>query len=181
MVILIAGATHTGKTRFAQTLLETYGYPYLSLDHLKMGLIRAGMTDLTPSDDDKLTDLLFPIAGEMIKTAIENRQNLIVEGCYIPYDWQRAFDETYLREIKYICLVMSEAYIRANFDSILQYAGVIETRINDSDCTMERILSENQTVLNQCRAHGVNHLLIDREYPTVFAEDWLDGAAEHVI
>ena len=50
-----------------------------------MGLIRSGHTTLTPeSADDALTDYLWPIVREMIKTAVENRQNLIVEGCYIP-------------------------------------------------------------------------------------------------
>ena len=86
MIILIGGATHTGKTAYAQKLLEKYKYPYLSIDHLKMGLIRSGQTDLTPMDDDKLTDYLWPIVREMVKTAIENGQNLIVEGCYIPFD-----------------------------------------------------------------------------------------------
>ena len=53
MIILIGGASHTGKTFLAQKLLEKYGYPYLSMDHLKMGLIRSGHTALTPMDDDK--------------------------------------------------------------------------------------------------------------------------------
>ena len=93
MIILIAGASHTGKTVLAQKLLERAGYPYLSIDHLKMGLIRSGQTKLTPMDDDKLTDYLWPIVREMVKTAIENGQNLIVEGCYIPCDWQKDFEE----------------------------------------------------------------------------------------
>ena len=97
MVILIAGASHTGKTALAQKLLEKYGYPYLSIDHLKMGLIRSGQTQLTPCDDEELTDYLWPIVAEMIKTAIENRQNLIVEGCYIPFDWKRSFETDYLK------------------------------------------------------------------------------------
>ena len=50
MIILITGASHTGKTMLAQKMLEKYGYPYLSIDHLKMGLIRSGNTDLTPED-----------------------------------------------------------------------------------------------------------------------------------
>ena len=89
MIILITGATHTGKTLLAQKLLERYCYPYLSIDHLKMGLIRSDNTTLTPADDDALTAYLWPIVREMIKTAIENRQNLIVEGCYIPFDWRK--------------------------------------------------------------------------------------------
>lgn len=90
MIILIAGASHTGKTVLAQKLLEKYKYPYLTIDHLKMGLIRSGNTELTPiSDETKLTTYLWPIVREMIKTAIENKQNLIVEGCYIPFDWEK--------------------------------------------------------------------------------------------
>ena len=71
MIVLIAGASHTGKTLLAQRLLEAYRYPYLSIDHLKMGLIRSGQTFLTPMDDDRLTGYLWPIVREMVKTAIE--------------------------------------------------------------------------------------------------------------
>ena len=98
MIIIVTGASHTGKTVLAQRMLEKYKYPYLSIDHLKMGLIRSGNTDLTPEDDDELEGYLWPIVREMIKTAIENKQNLIVEGCYIPYDWRRDFADEYLSE-----------------------------------------------------------------------------------
>ena len=88
MVIFITGASHTGKTNLAQKLLEKYHYPYLSLDHLKMGLIRSGKTNLTPmSAREDLTAYLSPVAREIGKTAIENQQNLIIEGCYIPAGW----------------------------------------------------------------------------------------------
>lgn len=115
MIVLITGASHTGKTTLAQKLLETYKYPYFSIDHLKMGLIRSGYTKLTPEDDDQLTDYLWPILREMIKTAVENQQNLIMEGCYIPFDWSKDFEKEYLKDIKYYCLVMSETYIKQNF------------------------------------------------------------------
>lgn len=164
MIILIAGASHTGKTKLAQELLEKYKYPYLSIDHLKMGLIRSGHTELTPkSDDEELTAYLWPIVCEMIKTVIENEQNLIVEGCYIPYDWQKDFDKWYLPEIKSIFLVMTERYIRSHFDSIKKYANIIENR-GDDDCTPELLIADNQKVLEQCEANQQKVLLIDREY-----------------
>ena len=100
MVIIITGASHTGKTLLAQRMLEKYKYPYLSIDHLKMGLIRSGYTNLTPEDDDAMTEYLWPIIREMIKTAVENQQNLIVEGCYVPFDWRRDFDARYLKDIQ---------------------------------------------------------------------------------
>lgn len=164
MVILIAGASHTGKTAYAQKLLEKHGYPYLSIDHLKMGLIRSGQTDLTPMDDDKLTEYLWPIVREMVKTAIENRQNLIVEGCYIPFDWQKDFDESYLKEIQYLCLVMSRKYIEEQFAEIRNYANVIERRLDDSELSREVLIAENEANLQGCIAHGLPHILIHESY-----------------
>ncbi len=163
MIILITGASHTGKTALAQKLLEKYKYPYLSIDHLKMGLIRSGNTELTPMDDNELTEYLWPVVREMIKTAIENKQNLIVEGCYIPFTWQDDFDKEYLDNIKYYCLVMSENYIKNHFEDIMNYASVIENRLND-DCAIDNLLQDNMQLLELCKKHNANYVLIDNEY-----------------
>ena len=164
MIILIAGASHTGKTALAQKLLEKYHYPYLSMDHLKMGLIRSGNTELTPMDDGALPAYLWPIVREMIKTAIENRQNLIVEGCYIPFDWEADFTPEYLEHIRYYCLVMSEQYIRNHFADIKGYANIIVNRLDDSGCTMESVLADNQEMLSLAQKYHVNYILIEDEY-----------------
>ena len=164
MIILIMGPSHVGKTNFAQKLLEKYHYPYVSIDHLKMGLIRSGNTTLTPlSDDEDLTSYLWPIVREMVKTAIENQQHLIVEGCYIPFNWKDDFDEAYLQHMRCYCLVMSEQYIREHFDDIKKYANVIEQRIDD-DLKLEAVLMENKTALDLAIQHNVNYMLIDSEY-----------------
>lgn len=165
MVILITGASHTGKTALAQKLLETHHYPYLSIDHLKMGLIRSGNTPLTPEDDEALENYLWPIVREMVKTAIENRQNLIVEGCYIPLSWKRDFSEEYLPHIRFCCLIMTERYIRRHFQDILGYANVIEHRLEDSGCTMESVLEDNRRYLARCREANCPYVLIEDAYP----------------
>lgn len=165
MIILITGASHTGKTALSQRLLEKYHYPYLSIDHLKMGLIRSGQTELTPmSKDSLLTEYLWPIVREMVKTAIENKQNLVVEGCYIPFDWANDFEAEYLEYIQYYCLVMSEKYIRNHFDDIKAYASVVENRIDDEYCTMDMLLRDNAEILEKCQEHGANYILIDEAY-----------------
>ena len=165
MVVIITGASHTGKTVLAQKLLEKYKYPYLSIDHLKMGLIRSGNTDLTPLSDDKLlTSYLWPIVREMIKTAVENEQNLIVEGCYVPFDWTEDFDREYLENIRYYCLIMSEKYITAHFSDIKKYASVIEKRLDDEECTLENVLADNAESLKLAQLHKVNYILIDDSY-----------------
>ena len=146
MVFLITGASHTGKTALAQRLLEKYRYPYLSVDHLKMGLIRSGYTTLTPEDDEALTGYLWPVVREMVKTAVENRQNLIVD----------------------LCLVMSEGYIRSHFADIKGHACDIEDRGDDSWCTLEGVLADNAQYLALCRQYHCPYFLIDGEYPADF-------------
>lgn len=164
MILLIAGASHTGKTLLAQKILEKTGYPYLSIDHLKMGLIRSKNTDLTPESSDRaLTDYLWPIVREIIKTAIENSQNLVIEGCYIPFDWEKDFDGRYISHIKYCCLVMSEQYIKTHYHDIIKYENAIEMR--RSDYIAQELIRDNKEALEMCRLHGVNYLFIDSVYP----------------
>ena len=164
MIVLITGASHTGKTALADRLMKKYGYPYLSIDHLKMGLIRSGQTNLTPlSEDDDLTAYLWPIVREMIKTAIENEQNLIVEGCDIPLDCEKDFSPEYLENIKLYCLVMSENYIENHFEDIVANANVIERRLEDS-LDVNEVKSDNARYLKMAKEYDANFILIDDEY-----------------
>ena len=71
MIILITGASHTGKTLLAQKMLEKYNYPYLSIDHLKMGLIRSGNTELMPEDDEAA---IFHLIGDGI---LKDRKSVV--------------------------------------------------------------------------------------------------------
>ena len=164
MIVLIGGSSHSGKTLLSQKLLDKYKYPYISIDHLKMGLIRSGNTDLTPEDDDKLTDYLWPIVREIVKTAIENKQNLIIEGCYIPFNWKDSFDKDYAKQIKYICLIMTKKYIEDNFSDIKNYANIIEKRLDDSSCIKEELIKDNELNLNMCKKYNCDYVLIDNNY-----------------
>lgn len=163
MIYLISGATHSGKTLLAQRLMETLHISVLSQDHLKMGLIRSGQTDLTPMDDDKLTDYLWPITREIIKTAIENHQSLIVEGCYIPFDFERELDKCYLDEIQAVWIVLSEQYIKTHEKEIIEYGNVIERRMENSVDSNE-LIAENQKILRECEAHHLNVIEVKQEY-----------------
>jgi len=167
MIILITGASHTGKTLLAQRMLEDYKYPYLSIDHLKMGLIRSGQTSLTPMDDDALTEYLWPIVREIIKTAIENKQNLVVEGCYVPFDWRKDFTEECLAVIRFICLVMTGDYIDQHFDDIVGNSSVIESRKDDSNCTLAALKEDNKHYREGFLKAGEQVTLIDESFEQV--------------
>ena len=170
MIILIAGASHTGKTLLAQRMLEKYKYPYLSIDHLKMGLIRSGNTVLTPEDDDALTDYLWPIVREIIKTAIENKQNMIVEGCYIPFNWRTDFDERYLPFISFICLAMTEEYIDSHYHEIIGHESDIESRLMEADCTPDDLKECNRWYIDTFGSAGENVILIEDDYNKALTE-----------
>ena len=164
MIIIISGASHAGKTLLAQKLVEKYRFPAFSIDHLKMGLIRSGNTDLTPlSSDEELTAYLWPIVREMIKTALENGQNLIVEGCYVPVDWKKDFSHEEQKQIRSYLLIMSEGYIRNHFDDIKAYACVIENRLDD-DFAIEEALADNARLLAEAQRCGAEYILIDKAY-----------------
>ncbi len=165
MILLIAGASHTGKTLAAQKLIEQYRYPCLSLDHLKMGLIRSGICSLTPeSDERELTPYLWNIAREIIKTAVENQQNLIIEGCYIPFDWKKDFESRYQPHIHALWLIFSPEYIRRFYKNIRKYAHIIETRLTDHTDAPEIMIEENSYNLHMCRVHGCSYLRMDEKY-----------------
>ena len=164
MVILIAGTSHTGKTYLAQKLLEKYKYPYVSIDHLKMGLIRSKYTNISVEDDENLTKYLWPIVREIIKTNIENNQNIIIEGVYIPFNFKDDFSEEYLKNIKYVCLIMTEKYIKNNIENILKYENVIENRLYKDNINIDEFIEENKYNLDMCKKYDYNYILIDDKY-----------------
>lgn len=189
MVILLGGSSHVGKTLVAQKLMERLGFPYLSLDHLKMGFIRSGMTTLTVNDDWEMRYWMWPFVAEVVKTAIENHQNLIVEGCYIPHNWKDSFtapndspkhnDSTfsktdvlesstsfvdYMAVIRSVFIVMSRSYIEQHFDLIKDCANVIEKRLDDSGLDLERLVMCSEGFKEDCIANGTSLVEIDEAY-----------------
>ena len=168
MILLIAGTSHTGKTKLAQKLMERYHWPYMSIDHIKMGLIRTGMLPLSPCDEEALTPALWPMLREIIKTAIENDQNLIIEGCYVPFDWRDSFDGEYLPHIRALWLIMTRAYIETRFGDIRAHASDIECRGEDEGLEPGWLIADNERNLEGCQRHGCPYLLIDQNYEV----DW---------
>ena len=165
MIILLGGSSHVGKTFFAQKLLECLHYPYISLDHLKMGFIRTKMTSLTVEDDLEMRDFLWPFVAEIIRTAIENSQNLIIEGCYIPEYWKTSFSKDELENIRSVFLVMSEEYLRAYFQDVCRYANVIENRIYDEP-DLDRLILCSKEFRECCIRNKTPYIEIDGSFDT---------------
>lgn len=176
MVYLIGGSSHVGKTLLAQKLMERYGIPYVSLDHLKMAFIRTGKTTLSVEDDYEMRYFLWPFVAEWVKTAIENNQNLILEGCYIPDSWQESFDESYLSQIRCVFLVMSEEYLRSHFSDVADYANVIERR-KDDHLDLERLIACSKGFKEDCIAADIPYC----EITDVFDLEWITDRIAAVL
>ncbi len=88
MILFIYGPTHAGKTLLARRLARKTGALALSLDLLKMSLIRSGMLPCTPLEDEKIEQLMWPAVRELVQTALENDEDLIVGGDYLPSEWR---------------------------------------------------------------------------------------------
>jgi putative acetyltransferase len=163
MVILIAGASYVGKTLLAQKLLEKYRIPYLSMDHLKMGIYRNDNDcGFNPESEDKvITEKLWGIIKGIIMTNIENDQNIIIEGCYFPESINDLGKE-YLNKIIFLYIIFSEQYIQKNImEKIYKNKNVIENRGYDfggeymKDYTLINI--KNKEI---CKNNGIKYFEI---------------------
>ena len=163
----------------AQRLLEKYKIPYLSIDHLKMGLCRANVDcGFTPTDsNEKIEQHLWPIIKGIILTNIENGQNIIIEGCYLFPNRLKEFDEQTLKYIIPVFMGFSERYIQKNFVSgILENMSVIEMR-EENDLTIEDFISGNDKLKGLCEESNVAFFEIDKDYETEIKKvyDWIDS------
>ena len=172
MVILLGGASLSGKSAAAIKVAKKYGYEVISLDLIKMGLIRSKMTSLTPLNDDELTLFMWPMVREMIKTAVENKRNVVFEGAYIPFGYEKDFDSSYLEDIRCVFLILSERYLQNNFDAVLSHCFDAEFRGKDFTCDRQSLSEENSKILQECRRRKYSYILIEDFY-RVEAEDIL--------
>ena len=90
--------------------------------------------------------------------------NVTVEGCYIPFDWRNSFDERYLQSIKFICLAMSDEYIDSHFEEIKSHGSDIETRLDDSYCTVEQMKLDNHQIIDGYQSNGEKITLITENF-----------------
>ena len=104
------------------------------------------------------------VVEQSMQTSIENNQNFIIEGCYIPFYWKDDFEKSYLKQIKYICLIMTEKYIDTNYNNIKLYENVIEDRKCPGDIDIEELKQENKNNLELCKKYGNDYILIHDEY-----------------
>jgi putative acetyltransferase len=172
MVILIGGATRTGKTLMAQRLMEKYGYPYTSVDHIKMGLYRGLKDDkYNPEQDYKLlAEELWPVVKGIIMTAIENKQNLILEGCYILPYMADDFTDEYRKEIIPFFILFSDEYIKTSYPVIFDNQSVIELRDGDDLEPMGRLLELHDELRNMCIEAGADFIDIHQDYENEIKE-----------
>jgi len=162
MIILIAGESHVGKTALANRLIKITGYPCISTDHLKMGLIKGGYADFCIEDQDefiaaKMQKMLMGI----IEVCLENKQNIIMEGNCLTPDLLKKVKHP---EVYSIVLVLSEKYFKNHSEDIAKYENVIEKRKFPLDFTLSDLMEGNIKWKNECIKHDISYFEIENDY-----------------
>ncbi|EAH6236743.1 adenylate kinase [Campylobacter upsaliensis] len=166
MIILIGGESHTGKTLLAQRLLEIYHYPYMSLDHLKMGFIK-GLENppFSVEEDSKITAFLWRIVVGIIETCIENEQNLILEGINLtPKNVRNLLDSKPFAPIKVLFLIFSKHYILKHYHTIKLKENTIEKRKESYVASKEQLIKEHSALKEQCKKYKLPFIEIQEDY-----------------
>jgi|SRR5690625_1456384 len=181
MIILISGVSGIGKTLMAQKLLEKYKIPYLSMDHLKMGLYR-GKEDcgFTPLDrTEVIGDKLWPILKGIMMTNIENDQHLIIEGCYIQPHYLKEFETNYSKKMIPVFFGFSRNYIQENFTSkIIKYRNKMERRSTPEERTITELMEEHKEFKAKCADAGIRYFEVKHDYDNEILNiyDYIDAA-----
>lgn len=183
MVILIGGVSCTGKTVLAQKLLEKYKIPYLSIDHVKMGLIRGSKyCDFSATDGDvELSYKLWPIVKGIIMTNIENGQHIILEGCYLPPEHIRDFEQEYLDQIISLYIVFSKSYIEKYFYSgIIDHRSEIEQKECDNYMKQDNFIKLHSQMKEFCTKNNAKFFEIKDDYESEMNKvyKWIDEQIE---
>ncbi len=177
MIVFLGGESCTGKTRLAQTLLEHYSIPYLSLDHLKMGWIRAGQASFqADSPDETIAAALWPIVKGIAQTAIENRQHLTMEGCYLLPSLMDEFRQQFPSQTLCFAIGFSAGYIQNHLDSgILANRCVIEYRKFPEERSAEEMIRQHRHWKTQCGRYHIPYFEIEADYPQAIARivEWV--------
>jgi 2-phosphoglycerate kinase len=179
MVILIGGVSCSGKTLMAQRLLEKYKIPYLSIDHLKMGLIRGNKyCDFKATDSDaSITDKLWPVIKGIIMTNIENNQHIIIEGCYIPPEQVKDFAPEYMSQIIPFYIGFSKNYIEEHMiTGIIEHRSEIELKDYDDYMNQENFIAMHTRLKEQCEKNDALFFEINENYEQEMKQvyAWID-------
>lgn len=183
MVILLGGVSCTGKTVMAQRLLEKYKVPYLSIDHIKMGLIRGNKyCHFSATDsDNEITSKLWPVIKGIIMTNIENGQHIIIEGCYLPPEQIWDFEPDYLKQIISLYIGFSKHYIEKNYTSgIIKHMSKIEQRICDDYINQDDFIKLHSQLKELCWNNNARFFEINDDYEGEMNNiyNWIDKEIE---
>ena len=72
--------------------------------------------------------------------------------------------EEYVKEIQYICLIMTEEYIKNNYQDIIKYENIIQQRKQQESIDIENLIEENKYNLNMCEKYKNRYILINDKY-----------------
>jgi len=135
LVILIGGATRSGKSILSRRLAANLGWPILSLDVLKMGLSRAvpslGIDPASPSA--AVGRVMWPLIRAMLENAVETASDYIFEGDMLLPHQVAELQATRTGEVVACFLGYRHLQPEQKLAAIRRYGGLPNDWLNEHD------------------------------------------------
>jgi predicted kinase len=87
-LVLITGASGTGKTQLAHALAAAIGCPAICRDEIKEGMVLTCGDGFTPAPGDALTRRTFPLFFDVIRLLLEGAASVIAEAAFQDRVWR---------------------------------------------------------------------------------------------
>lgn len=144
MVVIITGASCTGKTMLTKRLIDTCGVKQIAMDSIKMYLFRNDNNcGFTPTDSNRfIGGKIWSVIKKEILNAIDNGTDLIIEGAYF-----------------------SPEYIRKQYNlGIIKHRHIVKKRAYEEDRAPEVFIKYHNVLKEKCIEYGQRYYYIESDY-----------------
>jgi hypothetical protein len=170
LLLFIGGAARTGKGILARRLLVECQLPYLSLDVLKMGLVRgAPEFEIDPNAGSIVVgERLWPLVREMSASLLRDDVDYVIEGELLPKH-VAALQQAHPAQVKACFLGYTTVAPEQKVRDIRAYAGLPNDWPSDySDSDLLSIISReiefSRYLKAECAANDVPYFDTSRKF-----------------
>jgi len=185
MIILISGASHTGKTMLAKRLCERYQIPYKNIEYIKQHMLLSADSDginvgnALESNKYVLSENVWFIVENIVRDGLEKGEGMVLDGNFLPPHRVRALDDVGVISMH---LIFTPEYIEKNYDVILKHRkeessihddgdilqimsneGILKESIS-KNISKEAMLAENNTLKNSCADEVVSYFMFQENH-----------------
>jgi 2-phosphoglycerate kinase len=172
LLYIIGGAARAGKTIIAQEFLERSQVPFLSLDLLKMSLVK-GMPEagIDPQESSRrLAIRLWPVVRGLASTILENARDYLIEGDMILPSQVREISADFPGQIRSCFVGFGDESVSKKLFVIRKHTGpedwLIDLGEEEALQAVAELIQFSNELREQAREHGVAYFDSSADFDT---------------